>query len=208
MRFGGPPRGRRSSPSPRAAGEITAIIGPNGAGKTTVFNCLTGFYRPSVGRLALDARRADAFSRAHGRVPHRPRGRRRPHLPEHPPLRRHDGARESDRRPAQPADARERVLARRARWACRSIAAPRREAVAKARHWLDRVGLVARADDAAGDAALWRATPARDRARHVHRAAPALPRRAGGRTQSARDARSSTGLLLADPRRAAASASC
>jgi branched-chain amino acid transport system ATP-binding protein len=36
-------------------GEITAIIGPNGAGKTTVFNCLTGFYRPSSGRLALHA---------------------------------------------------------------------------------------------------------------------------------------------------------
>jgi branched-chain amino acid transport system ATP-binding protein len=35
--------------------EITAIIGPNGAGKTTVFNCLTGFYKPTVGRLALDA---------------------------------------------------------------------------------------------------------------------------------------------------------
>jgi branched-chain amino acid transport system ATP-binding protein len=35
---------------------ITAIIGPNGAGKTTVFNCLTGFYQPTVGRLALDAR--------------------------------------------------------------------------------------------------------------------------------------------------------
>jgi len=35
------------------AREITAIIGPNGAGKTTVFNCLTGFYRPSAGRLAL-----------------------------------------------------------------------------------------------------------------------------------------------------------
>ncbi|MGE0665360.1 MAG: ABC transporter ATP-binding protein [Sphingomonadales bacterium] len=34
-------------------GEITAIIGPNGAGKTTVFNCLTGFYRPSVGKLEL-----------------------------------------------------------------------------------------------------------------------------------------------------------
>jgi len=32
---------------------ITAIIGPNGAGKTTVFNCLTGFYKPSVGRLTL-----------------------------------------------------------------------------------------------------------------------------------------------------------
>jgi branched-chain amino acid transport system ATP-binding protein len=36
-----------------ARGEITAIIGPNGAGKTTVFNCLTGFYKPTVGRLTM-----------------------------------------------------------------------------------------------------------------------------------------------------------
>lgn len=35
--------------------EITAIIGPNGAGKTTVFNCLTGFYKPTVGRLTLSS---------------------------------------------------------------------------------------------------------------------------------------------------------
>ena len=35
------------------AREITAIIGPNGAGKTTVFNCLTGFYKPTIGRLTL-----------------------------------------------------------------------------------------------------------------------------------------------------------
>jgi branched-chain amino acid transport system ATP-binding protein len=35
--------------------QITAIIGPNGAGKTTVFNCLTGFYKPTVGRLTLNA---------------------------------------------------------------------------------------------------------------------------------------------------------
>ncbi|GBD43508.1 Lipopolysaccharide export system ATP-binding protein LptB [bacterium HR40] len=33
--------------------EITAIIGPNGAGKTTVFNCLTGFYRPTVGQITF-----------------------------------------------------------------------------------------------------------------------------------------------------------
>lgn len=33
--------------------DITAIIGPNGAGKTTVFNCLTGFYKPSEGMLSL-----------------------------------------------------------------------------------------------------------------------------------------------------------
>jgi branched-chain amino acid transport system ATP-binding protein len=36
-------------------GLITALIGPNGAGKTTVFNCLTGFYKPTVGRLTLNA---------------------------------------------------------------------------------------------------------------------------------------------------------
>jgi branched-chain amino acid transport system ATP-binding protein len=36
-----------------ARGEITALIGPNGAGKTTVFNCITGFYKPSEGRIAL-----------------------------------------------------------------------------------------------------------------------------------------------------------
>jgi branched-chain amino acid transport system ATP-binding protein len=36
-----------------ARGEITALIGPNGAGKTTVFNCVTGFYKPSSGRLVL-----------------------------------------------------------------------------------------------------------------------------------------------------------
>ena len=27
--------------------DITALIGPNGAGKTTVFNCITGFYKPT-----------------------------------------------------------------------------------------------------------------------------------------------------------------
>ena len=29
--------------------EIVSLIGPNGAGKTTVFNCLTGFYKPTGG---------------------------------------------------------------------------------------------------------------------------------------------------------------
>ncbi len=34
-------------------GEITALIGPNGAGKTTVFNCVTGFYKPTEGRIVM-----------------------------------------------------------------------------------------------------------------------------------------------------------
>lgn len=35
-------------------GEITALIGPNGAGKTTVFNCITGFYKPTQGLVSLN----------------------------------------------------------------------------------------------------------------------------------------------------------
>ncbi|UFH51538.1 high-affinity branched-chain amino acid ABC transporter ATP-binding protein LivG [Pseudomonas sp. KNUC1026] len=34
--------------------QVVSVIGPNGAGKTTVFNCLTGFYRPSSGSILLD----------------------------------------------------------------------------------------------------------------------------------------------------------
>jgi len=34
-------------------GEVVAIIGPNGAGKTTVFNCISGFYRPTGGTIRL-----------------------------------------------------------------------------------------------------------------------------------------------------------
>jgi branched-chain amino acid transport system ATP-binding protein len=34
-------------------GKITALIGPNGAGKTTVFNCITGFYKPTSGTIKL-----------------------------------------------------------------------------------------------------------------------------------------------------------
>ena len=88
-------------------GAITALIGPNGAGKTTVFNCITGFYKPTEGRLALAARRCRGVGRArtpdrqrqarcdpgrrralsartHARLSGGAKGARRPHLPEHP----------------------------------------------------------------------------------------------------------------------------
>jgi len=52
MRFGGLTAVSDLSFSAKA-GDITALIGPNGAGKTTVFNCITGFYKPTEGMLTL-----------------------------------------------------------------------------------------------------------------------------------------------------------
>lgn len=42
-------------------GDITALIGPNGAGKTTVFNCITGFYKPTVGRVTAHHESGEDF---------------------------------------------------------------------------------------------------------------------------------------------------
>ena len=47
------------------AGDITALIGPNGAGKTTVFNCITGFYKPTAGGIQLTVPGARDFDLAH-----------------------------------------------------------------------------------------------------------------------------------------------
>ena len=44
-----------------ARGDITAVIGPNGAGKTTVFNCLTGFYKPTEGMITMRHENGDSF---------------------------------------------------------------------------------------------------------------------------------------------------
>ncbi len=65
---------------------IASIIGPNGAGKTTFFNCVTGFKRPR--------RRDHVRWPAHASAspgPDHPPGHL-PHLPEHSPVRQHDGA--------------------------------------------------------------------------------------------------------------------
>jgi branched-chain amino acid transport system ATP-binding protein len=52
MRFGGIVANRDVSFQVKK-GAITALIGPNGAGKTTIFNCITGFYRATEGRILL-----------------------------------------------------------------------------------------------------------------------------------------------------------
>jgi branched-chain amino acid transport system ATP-binding protein len=53
MRFGGLTAVNALSFQARK-GDITALIGPNGAGKTTVFNCITGFYKPTQGMISLN----------------------------------------------------------------------------------------------------------------------------------------------------------
>ena len=42
-------------------GDITALIGPNGAGKTTVFNCITGFYKPTMGMITMQQKSGAKF---------------------------------------------------------------------------------------------------------------------------------------------------
>ncbi len=43
-------------------GEIVSLIGPNGAGKTTIFNCLTGFYKPTGGQILYRDKHLEGLS--------------------------------------------------------------------------------------------------------------------------------------------------
>ncbi len=75
MRFGGLRRRSMTVSFAAVRGDITAIIGPNGAGKTTMFNCITGFYRPSEGASRLHPPMARRRARALAGPPHRTRAR-------------------------------------------------------------------------------------------------------------------------------------
>jgi branched-chain amino acid transport system ATP-binding protein len=130
-------------------GEVTALIGPNGAGKTTVFNCLTGFYRPSVGRLVL-ARdgRTHLLERMDGYRIARDAGVARTFQN----IRLFAGMTVLENLIV----AQHTVLMRASGFSVAGLLGlpfyrrAEARAVAKARAWLDRVGLAARADDAAG----------------------------------------------------------
>jgi len=60
MRFGGLTAVNEVSFAAKR-GDITAVIGPNGAGKTTVFNCITGFYKPSSGSISIAHKQGEAI---------------------------------------------------------------------------------------------------------------------------------------------------
>jgi branched-chain amino acid transport system ATP-binding protein len=172
MRFGGLVAVDNLSFTARA-GDITALIGPNGAGKTTVFNCITGFYRPSEGRLALCHGDAAAWEWLEELTDSGNRSLLRAgralHLLERMP----DFLVTQHARVARTFQnirlfpgmtvLENLLVAQHNRLMLASgytllgilgfpsFAAAERAAIEQAREWLDRVGLTARADDAAGD---------------------------------------------------------
>ena len=132
-------------------GDITALIGPNGAGKTTVFNCLTGFYKPTTGLIRMRQTAGAQFQLEQlddFRIAQRARVARTFQnirlfsgmtllenlmVAQHNTLMKASGY---------------TVLGM---MSAPSFRHAEREAVAFATHWLEKVGLVDRADDAAGD---------------------------------------------------------
>jgi branched-chain amino acid transport system ATP-binding protein len=156
-----------------ARGDITAIIGPNGAGKTTVFNCITGFYKPTGGRvlLSLDSAPAAADIDALTVSGHRTRKTAGgaifllERMPDHEIAARARIARTFQNIRLFPGMtvlenlivAQHNRLMDASGWTVLGLFGARKyreaeaAAVERAKHWLDRIGLTERADDPAGD---------------------------------------------------------
>ena len=154
-------------------GDITALIGPNGAGKTTVFNCITGFYKPTEGRLGLrhgDASvwsELDTLTESGGRKLRRTNGAlyQLERLPDYLVTQQARVARtfQNIRLFAGMTVLENLMVAQHNRLMLASgytllgiigfptFGTAERAAIDKARLWLDRVGLLTRADDPAGD---------------------------------------------------------
>jgi len=129
--------------------KITAVIGPNGAGKTTVFNCLTGFYRPTTGSLVLHrAGSALRLERMEGWRIARDAGIARTFQN----IRLFAGMTVLENLIV----AQHKRLMRASGWSIAGLLAfatyrqAEAEALDRAREWLDRIGLTARADSVAG----------------------------------------------------------
>ncbi|MBN9583082.1 MAG: ABC transporter ATP-binding protein [Afipia sp.] len=150
MRFGGIVAVNDLSFTARR-GDITALIGPNGAGKTTVFNCITGFYKPTTGmmRLVHDDRREFLLERLFDyRISKVAKVAR-----TFQNIRLFAGMTALENLMV----AQHNALMRASGYTLLGlIGAPgfrhaEDRAIDRARYWLDRIGLIARADDAAGN---------------------------------------------------------
>ena len=172
MRFGGLVAVDDLSFAARA-GDITALIGPNGAGKTTVFNCITGFYKPSEGRIGLRHgspaiwEQREALTNSSERRLVRPDGALYllERMPDYQVTQQARVARTFQNIRLFPGMTvlENLMVAQHNRLMLASgytllgvlgfpsYGIAERAAIDKARSWLDRIGLIARADDPAGD---------------------------------------------------------
>ncbi|MFZ5682609.1 MAG: ABC transporter ATP-binding protein [Pseudomonadota bacterium] len=132
-------------------GDITALIGPNGAGKTTVFNCITGFYKPTTGmmRLVHEDRREFLLERLFDyRISKVAKVAR-----TFQNIRLFAGMTALENLMVAQHNA---LMLASGYTFLGLVGAPgfrraERDAIERARYWLDRIGLTARADDAAGN---------------------------------------------------------
>ncbi len=130
--------------------EITALIGPNGAGKTTLFNCITGFYKPTIGTLSLA--HPDGRSFLLERMPEFRIARDARIARTFQNVRLFAGMTLLENLLV----AQHNTLMRASGYTVLGLfgspgyARAQRRAVERARYWLDRIGLIDRADDPAG----------------------------------------------------------
>jgi branched-chain amino acid transport system ATP-binding protein len=132
-------------------GDITALIGPNGAGKTTVFNCLTGFYKPTEGMITMTRGNGEQFILER--------------MPDHEIPQKAKVARTFQNiRLFSGLTVLENLLVAQHNKLMKASGytilgllgiggykAASAESIELARHWLDKIGLTDRADDPAGD---------------------------------------------------------
>jgi branched-chain amino acid transport system ATP-binding protein len=131
--------------------DITALIGPNGAGKTTVFNCITGFYKPTVGMLRLThpggaefllERLFDFRINKQARV-----ARTFQNIRLFPGMTALENLMVAQHNPLMRASG----FTFLGLVGFASFTAAERAGIDRARYWLDRIGLIERADDPAGE---------------------------------------------------------
>src|SRR4029077_10051110 len=154
-------------------GTIAALIGPNGAGKTTVFTCITGFYKPTEGRIALQRGDPAVWDALESLTDSGKRGHKRAdgalylleRMPDYLVAQQARVARTFQNIRLFPGmTVLENLLVAQHNplmlasgytllgiLGFPSFARAERAAIERAREWLDRVDLTARADDAAGD---------------------------------------------------------